>query len=163
MVPPIGTATFAVLAIDFVDAVGSTEQLDRARTITGEVDAWFDKMSQGKFKIDWRFGDRVFRVASPSGTFGLQNVASVAIPLAIEIVEAADPYFDFSGVSMMWTLTPPTIREIGQHFHQSVIPIGTEGDAATFEQSAVWSDEGPLAGCGGPGLYHQRADTDHWA
>ena len=163
MLPPVGTLTFALLSIDFVDAVGSTEQLDRARTITGEVDAWFDKMSQGKLKIDWRFGDRVFRVASPSGTFGLQNVASVATPLAIEIVEVADPYFDFSGVSMMWTLTPPTITEIGMHFHQSVQPSGTEGDATIFGQSAIWSDEGPIAGWGGPGMYFERPDTDHWA
>ena len=162
MLPPVGTVTFALLSIDFVDAVGSTEQLDRARTITGEVDAWFDKMSQGRFKIDWRFGDRVFRVASPSGTFGLQNVASVATPLAIEIVEVADPHFDFNGVSMMWTLTPPTITEIGQHFHQSVNPSGTEGDATIFGQGAIWSDEGPIAGWGGPGMAFERFGTEHW-
>jgi hypothetical protein len=64
---------------------------------------------------------------------------------------------------MMWTLTPPTITEIGMHFHQSVQPSGTEGDATIFGQSAIWSDEGAIAGWGGPGMYFERPDTDHWA
>jgi len=163
MIPPIGTVNFALLSIDFVDAVGSVEQLDRARTVIGEVDAWYEKMSQGRFKVNWRFGDRVFRVASPSSAFGLQNVASVARPLAAEIIEVADPYFDFSEISMMWTFLPSTITEIGQHFHQAVQPDGIEGEATIFGQGALWSDEGPIAGWGGPGMYFERPDTDHWA
>ena len=160
---PVGTVTFALLAIDFPDAVGTDEQLENARVIAGEVDAWFDKMSQGRFKIDWRFGDRVFRVPSHSGVFGLQTVASVATPLAIEIMEVADPYVDFSGVTMMWTLPPPTIREIGQHFHQSVQPVGTEGNATIFGPGSIMSDEGPIAGWGGPGMYIESVGADHWA
>tara|TARA_Y100000590_G_C15643476_1_gene985940 strand:- start:136 stop:1467 length:1332 start_codon:yes stop_codon:yes gene_type:complete len=165
MLSPIGEVNFALLSIDFVDAEGSIEQLDRARTIIREVDAWYEKMSQGKFKINWRFGDRVFRIASPSSIFGLQNVASVSIPLAAEIIEAADPYFDFSEISMMWTLLPSTITEIGQHFHKPVHPFGMEGNASIYEEGsgALWSDEGPIAGWGGPGMAFERSNTEHWA
>ena len=149
LLPSSGKAIFTLIAIDFPDSEGDPSLLQRAKEIAADTSAWFEKMSQGQFEIDWRFGDRVFRVASPSTSFGLEFHASTAHDLAAEIVAAADPYFDFSGVSLMWTLPPPDVAGIGMHFHNPIHPEGFEGSAHWTEGPV--SQEGPVYGWGGPG------------
>jgi len=160
VIPSVGTATFTLLAIDFSDAVGSKAQLDQAREVAGEVSAWFEKMSQGRFKINWRFGDRVFRIPSPSTSFGLQTAAHTARPLAVEIIEVVDPYFDFTGVDAMWTLPPSTITTIGKHFHR---PLQPDQPGSRNSSGDIWSDEGPIRTWGGPGMVPHQPHNDLWA
>jgi len=158
MLPSQGTFEVMFLAVDFPDAVGSDDLLNRARSLAEEVAEYFRTTSGGRFEPTFRFGDRVFRVPQHSGVFDLQYVPHTGRELTVEILEVADPHVDFTGVDYLYVLTPPTITEIGAHWHGQVKPEGASGQATLVNDNSILTDEGWINGWAGNGAYFYRTD-----
>ncbi len=164
MNPSIGTLEVAFLAIDFPDSPGSVAQLDLVRKVADEVTDYFRIASGGRLHLNFRFGDRVFRVAKDSGTFGLQGSGGIGRDLTVEVVRAADPHIDFTGVHNIYMLIPESNTKIANDWHYpphpgntgSGIPNGTEGDKT--DVYSVMSDEGPIRAWEGNGYVFYRPD-----
>ena len=164
MNPSIGTLEVAFLAIDFPDSPGSKAQLDQIRTIAVEFTEYFRIASGGRLQANFRFGDRVFRVPKDSGTFGLQGSGGLARDLTVEVVEAADPHIDFTGVHSLFMLIPETNTQIANDWHYPPHPgnlgpgngHGGEGDKS--DVFSVMSDEGAIRAWDGNGYFSFRPD-----
>jgi M6 family metalloprotease-like protein len=153
MNPSIGTLEVAFLAIDFPDSPGSETQLAKARTVAKEVTEYFRIASGGRLQTNFRFGDRVFRVPKDSGTFGLQGSGGLGRDLTVEVVEAADPYIDFTGVHSLFMLIPETNTQIANDWHVSPTP---KNDGSN--PFAVITEEGAIRAWVGNGYVFFRPD-----
>ncbi len=162
MWPPEGVVTVAFLAVDFPDAEGDDGQLDEVRKIAAEVSQYFSAISEGRVEIEFVFGDRVFGVDQPSGTYGLQTSPHPARELVIDIVASADPYVDFSNVDTLNVLPPSGISEIANGFHWPHAP-GKQGTDGGSTGSSVMTSEGPIHSWQGSGAYHYLPNNDAWA
>jgi hypothetical protein len=101
-------------------------------------------------------------VPQHSGSFGLQTVPHRGFELTVEILKVADPHVDFTGIDYLYVLVPPTITEIGAHWHGVVKPQGTEGQATLVvdtPQGSILTDEGWINGWAGNGAYFYRTDV----
>ena len=155
MNPSLGTLEIALLAIDFPDSPGSKTQLDQTRIVANEVTEYFRIASGGRLHTNFRFGDRVFRVPKDSGTFGLQAHGHLGRDLTIEVVKAADPHIDFSGVHSLLMLIPETNTKIANDWHKPPQPI-SEGSKADLDP--VMTDEGAIRAWVGNGYIFFRPD-----
>ena len=164
MNPSIGTLEVAFLAIDFPDSPGSEAQLDQARKVADEVADYFRVASGGRLHLNFRFGDRVFRVAQNSGTFGLQGSGHDGRDLTVEVLRAADPHIDFTGVHNLYMLIPENNTQIANDWHYpphpgntgSSGPNGSEGDKT--DVYSVISAEGAIRAWEGNGYVFYRPD-----
>ncbi len=154
MNPSIGTLEVAFLAIDFPDSPGSETQLDQIRTVAQEVAEYFRVASGGRLRTNFRFGDRVFRVPKDSGTFGLQGSGGLGRDLTVEVVEAADPHIDFTGVHSIFMLIPETNTKIANDWH---VPPTPRNDGSSG--GAVMTDEGLIRAWDGAGYVFYRPDV----
>ena len=153
MNPSIGTLEVAFLAIDFPDSPGSETQLAQTRTVASEVAEYFRIASGGRLQTNFRFGDRVFRVPKDSGTFGLQGSGGLGRDLTVEVVEAADPHIDFTGVHSLFMLIPETNTKIANDWHAP--PTPSNDGSNPF---AVTTDEGSIRAWDGAGYFFYRPD-----
>jgi len=164
MNPSIGTLEVAFLAIDFPDSAGSETQLDQIRTVANEVTEYFRVASGGRLHTNFRFGDQVFRVPKDSAIFGLQGSGGLARDLTIEVVEAADPHIDFTGVHSLFMLIPETNTQIANDWHYPPHPgnlgpgVAPGGEGNKTDVFSVMSDEGPIRAWDGPGYFFYRPD-----
>lgn len=162
MWPSEGVVTVAFIAVDFPDVQGDEGQLDEVRAIASEVAQYFSVVSGGRVKVEFVFGDRVFRVDQASGTYGLQTSPHPARELVIDIVASADPHVDFSGVDTLNVLPPSGIWEIANGFHWPHAP-GRQGTDGGSDGASVMTSEGPIHSWQGSGEYHYRPNNDAWA
>ena len=167
MFPSLGTNKIAVLAVDYLDAPATGNELDLARSMAGEVDKWLSDQSSGLLKFDYRFGDRIFRVNTDSKSYGLYKSEGNSAPdLVRDIVAAADPYFDFTGIQTLWVINPKSVGSVSiPGYVLGSIPEdfnfpGNPSDPVG--QSAVMTNEGPIYRWTGNGAYQYRTDANFW-
>ena len=165
MNPSIGTLEVAFLAIDFPDSPGSETQLNKIRSVAAEVTEYFRIASGGRLQTNFRFGDRVFRVPKDSATFGLQGSGHIGRDLTIEVIDAADPYIDFTGVHSLFMLIPETNTQIANDWHYPPHPgnlgpgVAHGGEGNRTDVYSVKSDEGTIHAWEGNGYFFFQPDV----
>lgn len=101
-----GTFIFALIPIDFSDLRGdanlNTRVSDQMRLVTD----WYDMVSEGRVKIEWRVHNEWVRVPGDSSGYALNRSRSDDNRLANAAFAAADPAVDFSGVRAVAFVLP---------------------------------------------------------
>ena len=167
MFPAIGVNKVAVIAVDYLDAPATGNELEIAKNAAKEVNAWFVDQSAGRLRLDFRFGDRIFHVQRTSESFGLYKSEGNSAPEAlVDIVAAADPFFDFTGIDALWVINPKSVGSVSiPNYSLGSIPEdfnfpGNPGDPQG--QSVIMSNEGPIKRWTGNGVYQHREDNNFW-
>ena len=167
MWPSTGVNRVAVLAVEYLDAPAAGNELAIAKTTGEEVNAWLADQSGGKLRLDFKYGDRIFQVQRNSESYKLYSIASNAAPQAIaDIVAAADPYFDFTGIETLWVINPKSVGSVPiAGYRLGSIPEdfnypGNPGDPKGV--SVVATKEGVLKRWTGNGGYQYRSDNNLW-
>lgn len=101
-----GTFTFALIPIDFADLRGDTNVVSRVVDQMGLVADWYDMVSEGRVKIDWRVHRDWVRVAGDSSSYSMSRSRSDDNVLANAAFAAADPVFDFTGIRAVAFVLP---------------------------------------------------------
>ena len=151
-----GTFIFALIPIDFADLRGdanvNTRVSDQMRLVTD----WYDMVSEGKVKIEWRIHNEWVRVPGDSNSYAMSRSRSDDNTLANAAFTAADPAFDFSGVRAVAFVLPA-----GQTF----MAEGVQG----FKHSQFGSTGGYLTAEGRiynymlAGAYFDRQYKNYWS
>lgn len=129
-----GTFTFALIPIDFADLPGEANVMAR---VTGQMRLmaeWYDTVSEGRVKIDWRVYESWVRVPGQSATYAMSRSRSDDNTLANAAFAAADSSFNFSGVQAVAFVLPASqtfMTEGVQGFLHS--QFGSAGGYATAE------------------------------
>ena len=167
MWPSTGVNRVAVLAVEYLDAPASGNQLAIARKTGEQVNDWLADQSGGKLRLDFKYGDRIFQVQRNSESYKLYSIASNSAPQAIaDIVAAADPYFDFTGIETLWVINPKSVGSVPIAGYQ----LGSIPEDFNFPGSpghpkgvsVVATNEGVLKRWTGNGAYQYREDNDFW-
>jgi len=114
--PLTGALTYAVIPIDFSDAPGTYAPLSEAQSQMDELAAWTNRISGGKITITYRTSSTWTRVPSVSTAYNLAR-SGFGLSLAQDALAAADPSFDFTGISTVLFYLPRTIEGVGEGFN----------------------------------------------
>lgn len=143
--PPTGNVTIGVVPIDFPDAPGTYAPLSEAQEQLDLFSSWIESVSDGRVTVTFRTSNVWSRVTSASTTYGLER-SGWGTTLAQEAVTAADPNFDFAGLSAVFFYLPRTVQGVGESFQQN---DGSNGQRLT-------TDEGDIRFWFGAGRYFYR-------
>lgn len=167
MWPSTGANKIAFLAVEYLDAPAAGNELEIARSTADQVNQWLKDQSDGRLRLEFRFGDRIYRVNRASESYLLYKSESNAAPAAIrDIVAAADPSFDFSGIDTLWVINPKSVGSVPIPGY----PLGSIPEDFNFPgnpndpngQSVVVTNEGSLKRWTGNGVYQYREDNNFW-
>lgn len=101
-----GTLTFASIPIDFADLRGEANVMARVSNQMQLVTDWYDMVSEGRIKIEWRVHQNWVRLPDTSGSYALNRSRSDDNRLGNDAFAAADPSVDFSGVRAVAFVLP---------------------------------------------------------
>jgi len=167
MWPSTGVNKIAFLAVEYLDAPAAGNELEIARSTADQVNQWLKDQSGGRLRLDFRFGERIYRVNRTSESYLLYKSESNSAPAAIQdIVAAADPSFDFSGIDTLWVINPKSVGSVPIPGYQ----LGSIPEDFNFPgnpndpngQSVVVTNEGNLKRWTGNGVYQYRQDNNFW-
>lgn len=167
MWPSTGVNKIAFLAVEYLDAPAAGNELEIARSTADQVNQWLKDQSDGRLRLEFRFGDRIYRVNRTSESYLLYKSESNSAPAAIrDIVAAADPSFDFSGIDTLWVINPKSVGSVPIPGYQ----LGSIPEDFNFPgnpndpngQSVVVTNEGNLKRWTGNGVYQYREDNNFW-
>lgn len=158
-IPNLGTTKVAVIPVDFSDVPGRAAPSVIADSLVRETDAWFAWFTHGKVRQQWQVGARWLRAPQPSAYYnwvhpGLGRLGTAAVTpaqLTQELVDLADPTFDFTGVGVVFFIFPPEVQDIY--------------DAATGFGQRIVTDEGtyPVGTYAtGKWLYESKYSVSAW-
>ena len=167
MFPALGVARIAVIAVDYLDAAATGNELEIARKAAEEASSWFADQSAGRLRVEYRFGDRIFRIQKNSESYGLYRSEGNSAPnLARDVIAVADPHFDFTGIDALWVINPKSVGSVPiPGYSLGSIPEdfnfpGNPGDPRG--QTSVMSNEGSISRWTGNGVYQYREDNNFW-
>jgi M6 family metalloprotease-like protein len=129
-----GVFTFALVPIDFSDLPGDSGVIERVGDQMQLVTDWYDMVSEGRVRIEWRVHRNWVRVPGDSGSYAMNRSRSDDNKLANAAFAAADPSVDFGGVRAVAFVLPAGqtfMAEGVQGFLHS--QFGSEGGYATAE------------------------------
>ena len=101
-----GTFTFALIPIDFADLPGEANVMSRVNSQIQLMTDWYEMVSDGRVKIEWRVQQNWVRVPGEAGSYALNRSRSDDNSLAVAAFRAADSGFDFSGVRAVAFVLP---------------------------------------------------------
>jgi M6 family metalloprotease-like protein len=151
-----GTFTLALIPIDFADATGDSAVLGRVADQMKLVSDWYDMVSEGRVRIDWKVHQSWVRMPGTSADYTMSRSRSNDIVLANAAFASADPVFDFSAVRAVAFVLP-----MGQTF----MAEGVQG----FKHSEFGSNGGYLTNEGRienymiAGAYFERQWKNFWS
>ena len=129
-----GTFIFGLIPIDFADLRGESNVMARVTDQMRLVTEWYDMVSEGRVKIEWRVHENWVRVPGPSTNYSMSRSRSDDNTLANAAFAAADSSFDFSSVRAVAFVLPAGqtfMAEGVQGFLHS--QFGSTGGYATAE------------------------------
>ncbi|NCV97623.1 MAG: hypothetical protein EBW27_06490, partial [Acidimicrobiia bacterium] len=151
-----GTFTLALIPIDFADVPGDSAVLSRVADQMRLVSDWYDMVSDGRVRIEWKVHQSWLRVPGTSADYTMSRSRSNDNFLANAAFAAADPLFDFSAVRAVAFVLPK-----GQTF----MAEGVQG----FKHSEFGSNGGYLTNEGRienymiAGAYFERQWKNFWS
>jgi len=109
--PTSGRVNVQLLAIEFPDALGTAAELTAADTQIAEFNKWFEFTSNGALSFNWQFPKQWFRMPKSTPQYSLQKGdQATVLPMAQDVVTAADPYVDFTNSDFVFVLFPRSIN-----------------------------------------------------
>jgi len=111
-VSPEGTTKYALVPIDFPDAVGETWEIEEAAKAARMATDYYREVSDGRFEVQWVLSDVFTRLSKPSVDYdptvgnpgGSRHPWGVA--LSEEIIDLVDPHLDFTDVAAVFFYLP---------------------------------------------------------
>lgn len=139
----LGTVTWALIPIDFPDLSGDLNFESRVDGQMKSVTDWFDTVSEGKLKVNWRVASKWVRLPKPTTEYVIPFSVNLrdsenGIKLWRDAMAAADPGFDFTNIQQVIFVLPKGqtfMKETSQGFpwDKAVIDLKTnEGSVAGF-------------------------------
>ena len=111
MVPSTGKARVQLLAIEFPDALGTSEELVAADKEIAEFNKWFEFTSRGALSFEWQFPKQWLRMSKLTSQYNLvKGDRATVLPMAQEVVSLADPLVNFTNSDFVFVLFPRTIK-----------------------------------------------------
>ncbi len=104
--PPAGRLGVALIPIDFADLPGEADPVGRVQTQMTRFSDWWDMVSEGRVGFDWRVHRTWVRVPGSAADYALNRSRSDDNRLARAAFAAADPVFDFTGITSVHFLLP---------------------------------------------------------
>ena len=111
-VSPKGTTKYALVPIDFPDAIGEPSEIAAAAQDAETVVDYYREVSDGRFEVEWVLSDVFTRVSKASVDYdptagnpgGSKNPFGAV--LSQEIIDLVDPHLDFTGVAAVFFVIP---------------------------------------------------------
>lgn len=107
--PSTGTISVALVAVDFSDAVGTSQELTSANGQVNEVNRWLEFHSNSRLSFSWRTRLEWTRMPQPSSAYTWTEPGRLATAQAI--LDATDPTFNYAGIDFVFVLLPAAIGE----------------------------------------------------
>ncbi len=150
VLPSSGVANVQLIAIDFSDAVGTSDELTAADAEISEYNKWFDFTSNKTLSFNWQYPKRWLRMSRPSPSYAhVKGDPATVLPMAQEIVSLADPLIDFTNSDFVFVLFPKTIRGLN--------------DGIGMANWRVGSAEGPVKNLFGGADYFYDNKYELWS
>ena len=109
--PTSGRANVQLLAIEFPDALGTAAELTAADAQIAEFNKWFEFTSNGALSFNWQYPKQWIRMPKSTPQYNLQKGdRATVLPMAQDVVTAADPYVDFTNSDFVFVLFPRSIN-----------------------------------------------------
>lgn len=139
----VGTVTWALIPIDFPDLPGESNFENRVDGQMKSLTDWFDTVSEGKLKVNWRVASKWVRLPKPTAEYVIPFSTNLrdsenGIKLWRDAMAAADPEFNFTDIQQVIFILPKGqtfMKETSQGFpwDKAVIDLRTrEGAVAGF-------------------------------
>lgn len=159
LTPNKGVVKWALIPIDFQDLKGERDFRVRVDGQMKLLSEWMETVSGGKLKVEWVILDRWATLPGKQGDYAIgqsNNVDRVANgpKLFTHAMTAADPLFDFTGVSTVNFLLPA-----GQTFLQETSQ-GFPWDQVVRE---FVTNEGRIASYAIPGQFFDVPGREYWS
>ena len=151
-----GIFTLALIPIDFADLPGDATVMSRVSNQTALVSDWYDMVSDGRVRIEWRVHRTWIRLPGSSTRYQMNRSRSDDNSLAIAALAAADSNFDFTGVRAVAFVLP-----LGQKF----MAEGVQGfKHSEFGSSGGFlTDEGRVENYMIAGAYFEQQWRNFWS
>jgi M6 family metalloprotease-like protein len=154
-----GTVKWALIPIDFSDLPGDADfksRIDEQMKLTSE---WFETVSEGKFKVEWVVADKWMRLPGITSDYAIDlsrnlNNAANGPKLFTNAMNAADPFFNFTGIQTVNFILPK-----GQNFIQESSQ-GFPWDAAVKN---LVTNEGSISSFSIPGKIFDTNPRVYWS
>jgi len=128
--PATGSVKWAIIPIDFPDAVGQGSASEQHPRIVEEMDAWFKYFSRDKLKIEWTFPKKWIRISQESWKFDKYRnpIPFHEAFVREQIFFAVDREVDLSGIEVVFFILPKSLYGTNVYFHggwnQTDLPSG---------------------------------------
>jgi len=146
-----GTVKWALIPIDFSDLPGEADFKSRIDEQMKLASEWFETVSEGKFKVEWVVADKWVRLPGKTSDYAISqsvnlNNAANGPKLFTNAMNAADPFFNFTGIQTVNFILPKGqnfIQETSQGFpwDEAVKNLVTnEGSVTSFSIAGKFND-----------------------
>jgi len=148
----VGKLRIAILFADFADAPGDESLPELYDQLLPPTTAFFRTSSFGRLSIETVFLPRWLRISAASRTIG----AGGQMPIVLEAIRAADPFFDFSGIDAVEVVLSRDGSTAASaylpDFAPTIVADGTRLRFSTVIGNAALGNE-PTAGAREPNLW----------
>lgn len=132
-IPATGTANIVLMAVDFLDAPGTTDETEYLELQAKKIREWAQYFSNGKLTFNFQISKDWVHVPKNSADYPIGwEVANgpnasylLQRKMAQDIVDASGNTFDFSNVNGLLFLFPPTIQGVEKDLGGRGEPINT--------------------------------------
>jgi hypothetical protein len=142
--PATGQISVAVVAVDFSDASGNSQDLASASKQIEEVNKWLEFHSQSQLRFNWRTRLEWVRLPQPSTAYSWSEPGRLGT--AQSILDATDGSFNYSGIDFVFVVLPSTI---GEHTRDGVAAINR----------SLTTSEGPIRNLFGGGKFFYEQEN----
>ena len=115
-VPVAGKVKVALIPIDFADTVGDYSAINAAKPHIETVNAWIKQFTNNRMTYDWQVTPNWIRNPKNISDYGVANSTHFGYfddrPLVQDLLNAADPFVDFTNVKIVLFLFPRTITAL---------------------------------------------------
>ena len=147
-----GRLNIELAVIDFDDLPAESDLLDDAVAQAGRLSDWLTEMSQGRLQADWEIVPEVVRLPFASTDLPVSKrgpeYVTQALAASDVLVEALDPFIDFSESDLLVVVPPRAIEAIDTDI--TFINISPESDEGVvprlFASGAFFYEPGPYDG-----------------
>lgn len=147
-----GSFTVALIPVDFADLPGEPQPVRRVADQMRRFSDWWAMVSGGRARFDWRVLDGWVRVPGRSSDYAIARSGASDARIADAALAAADPSFDFGGVSVVYFILPAGQRILGESVQ------GFRHTRFRFDTA-----EGPIENYALPGAFFDAPNRTYWS
>ena len=155
----MGTVKWAIIPLDFPDLPGEVGFRSRVDEQMKKTSDWFEVVSEGKFKVDWRVAENWIRLPKLSKEYQINysdNIERVpnVVKLWNDAMLESDKVFDFTGIQTVNFILPK-----GQEF----VLESAQGFPWQPEVKSVVTNEGSVSSFSIAGRFFDSLNREYWS